>query len=134
LAAQGVTVVLQDRSLFQQWGQSFSRVGLEFVRREVSPGGDVNAISCLCTALQLFSDRPRVCIEIALMAADSGALLLDEDCIAIACPSSYCGLPDAGVVMRPAKSEDIFKGCLRIKEVILRPASDDVWFSDKPLP
>ncbi len=84
--------------------------------------------------LQLFSDGPRVCLEIALMAADSGALPLDADCISIACPSSYCDLPDAALILRPARSEDMFKGQLRLKDLILRPTADDVWFSDGPLP
>jgi hypothetical protein len=134
LAAEGVTVVLQDRSLFQTRGLSFMGASLQEVVEKAGPQGRFSATSVTYNVLQLLSDGPRVCLEIALMAADSGALPLDADCISIACPSSYCDLPDAAVVLRPARSEDMFKGELRIKDVILRPTAGDVWFSNGPLP
>jgi hypothetical protein len=134
LEADGVTVVLADRSLFQGSGLSFMGASLEEVVAGAGPGGRFNAVAIAYNVLQLFSDGPRVCLEITLMAADSGALPLDADCISIACPSSYCDLPDAAMVLRPARSEDIFKGELRIKDLLLRPTPNDVWFSDGPLP
>ena len=134
LEQKGIKVVLQDQSLFQRPGLSFVGTSLKEVVRNVRPDGRFNAVSIAYNVLQLFSDGPRVCLEIALMAADSGELPLDADCISIACPSSYCDLPDAAVILRPAKSEDIFKGELRIKDVVLRPTPNDVWFTNSPLP
>jgi uncharacterized protein len=133
LEAEGVTVVLQDRSLFQTPRLSFMGATLQ----EVVEGAGQDrfgAVAIAYNVLQLLSDGPRVCLEIALMAADSGELPLDEDCLAIARPSSYCDLPDAAMVLRPARSEDIFRGALRIKHVTLSPTPDDVWFSSGPLP
>jgi len=134
LEKDGIRVVLEDRSLFQLPGLSFMGASLEHVTSNTSRDGRFNAVSIAYNVLQLFSDGPRVCLEIALMAADSGELPLDADCISIACPSSYCDLPDAAVVLRPSRSEDIFKGQLRVKDLTLRPTPGDVWFSNGPLP
>ena len=134
LEQKGIKVILQDQSIFQKPGLSFMGVSLQEVICNVSPNGRFNAISITYNVLQLFSDGPRVCLEIALMAADSGELPLDADCVSIASPSSYCDLPDAAVILRPAKSENIFKGELRIKDVVLCPTSNDVWFTNGPLP
>jgi uncharacterized protein len=133
LEAEGVTIVLQDRSLFQTPRLSFMGASLQEVVGNAGQGR-FGAVSIAYNVLQLLSDGPRVCLEIALMAADSGDLPLDADCISIACPSSYCDLPNAAVVLRPARSEDVFKGALRIKDVTLRPTAADVWFGNGPLP
>ena len=135
LEDMGITVVLHDCSLFQgEDVRSFYGLSFDEVKRTCTPEGHINAVSVLYNALQLFGDGPRVCLEITLMAADAGVLPLDEDCLAIACPSLYCDLPDAAVVLRPAKTADMFMGNLRIKDVALSPTSDDVWFSQRPLP
>ena len=132
--AKGVTVVLQNQSLFQRPGLSLMGASLDAVVQSAAPTGRFRAMSIVYSALQLFGDGPRVCLEIAMMAADSGHLPLDEDCISIACPSSYCDLPDAAVVLRPAKSQDMFSEQHRIKDLILCPTPNDVWFSNGPLP
>ena len=87
----GITVVLVDQSMFQKKDvHSFFGVSFAEISRNCSSEGHIYAISILYNALQLWGDGPRVCLEIALMTADSGLLPLDEDCLAIACPSSYC--------------------------------------------
>ena len=83
---------------------------------------------------EFFGDGPRVCLEITLAAADSGQLPLDADCISIATPSSYCDLPDAAMVLRPVKSQDMFTSQLRVKDSLLCPTPNDVWFSNRELP
>ena len=136
LESMGITVVLRDRSMFQdpEYVHSFYGVPWEEITSGCSPNSHINAVSILYNTLQLFGDGPRVCLEITLMAADAGVLPLDEECLAIACPSSYCDLPDAAVILRPAKTADMFMGHLRIKDVVLSPTSNDVWFSQGPLP
>jgi hypothetical protein len=135
LEALGITVVLEDQSLFQRkMVHSFYGVPFDEVIHSCSAKGHMNAISIIYNTLQLWGDGPRVCLEISLMAADTGVLSLERDCLAIACPSSYCDLPDAAVVLHPSKTEDMFMGNLRIKDVALCPTPDDVWFSQRPLP
>jgi hypothetical protein len=134
LEQMGINVVLVERSIFQERSRSFFGVPLDDIIQGCSPAGHMNAISILYNAFQLWGDGPRVCLEITLMAADAGALPLGEDCLAIACPSAYCDLPDAAVVLHPVKTVDMFMGQLRIKDVVLCPTANDVWFSQRPLP
>jgi uncharacterized protein len=134
LAASGVHVVLRDRSPLQCERVRYLAGSLSHIDEETRADGVCNALALLYSTLQLLSDGPRVCIEIALMAADAGILPLDEDCLAIACPSAYCDLPDAAVVMRPARSEELFQAPLRVKHIALAPTENDVWFSNGPLP
>lgn len=145
LAALGVEVVLVDQTLFQgparcpaareQHAAVERAYARRFYRQDALPAGSADLVALLSNALgELFSDGPRVCLEVALAAADSGRLPLDADCLAIATPSSYCGLPDAAMILRPARSAELFTMRLRVKELVLKPAPDDVWMSDGPLP
>jgi hypothetical protein len=95
--------------------------------------GDINALWLVAqTVGSLLGDGPAVCIEITLMAADSGILPLTEDCMAISRPSPASHAPDAALVLHPQKTCRLFEG-LRIKDLLLSPRRDDHWFCDKPL-
>lgn len=115
----GIRVVLHDQTLFQ--GEPKCDAAAEqhrIVRRAYArrfhgggqlPQGSTDLVGIMFSILnEFFGDGPRVCLEIALAAADSGQLPLNVDCISIATPSSYCDLPDAAVVLRPVKSRDMF--------------------------
>lgn len=152
LEEMGMKVVLQDQSLFQAaaiGGQPY-RIGsydisghclnpgwscsLEDVIGKASPTGPFNPVAIISNTLALFGDGPRVCIEVTLMAADLGALPLDADCIAIQRRiDGASNMPDAAMVLRPARTQDIFKGQLRIKDLVLVPGPKDHWFNDGPL-
>jgi len=67
------------------------------------------------------------------MAADSGLLPLDEDCISIARPSWTEELPRAAVILRPARTRDLFKRGLRVRGLVLIPGLEDKWFNNGPL-
>lgn len=68
------------------------------------------------------------------MAADSGVLPLDEDCIAVQRRiSGDSNMPDTAMILRPAKSQDVFKGALRVKDLVLVPGPKDHWLSNGPL-
>ena len=140
LEAVGVHVILQEVSPFQV--NAKKGVGLDhweaFGRAYEKRSGhrlEGELVAQLCNNMltYLFSDGPRVCIEIALMAADAGVLPVDEDCISLATPSRYCDLPDAAVIMRPAKTADFFGGGhpftegVMIKDVLLVPSPGDWW-------
>ena len=90
-------------------------------------------MAIIYNTLQLFGDGPRVCLEVALMAADSGVLPIDADCISIARPPQASNCPHAAMVLRPAKTGDIFRGQLRVKNLTLVPGPKDHWFDNGPL-
>lgn len=150
LEQKGIKVVLQDQSLgqaigiggqdfpiggnsFKIWGHYFRGASLQEVIEKAGPEGEFNAVAIIFNTLQWLGDGPRVCLEIALMAADSGVLPLDADCIAIARPWEESNCPHAAVILRPTKKEDIFKGQLRIKDLVLVPGPKDHWFNNDPI-
>jgi len=148
----GIRVILQDQSMFQAAaiggiphligsynisGNCFNAgwsCSLEDVIGKSGPTGPFNPVAIISNTLALFGDGPRVCIEVALMAADSGALPLDADCIAIQRRiDGASNMPDAAMVLRPTRTRDIFKGQLRIKDLLLVPVPKDHWFNNGPL-
>jgi len=136
LEDRGIKVVLQDQSLFQTLGHdgTFHGSPLDEVIENAAPGGIYNTVAIIFNTLQLFGDAPRVYIEVTLMAADSGLLPLDADCISIARPSMWSKHhPDAAMILRPAKTQDIFKRELRVKDLVLVPSKEDRWFSNGPM-
>ena len=148
LESKGIKVILKDQSLFQAMdfgGQGFPIGDKELyfsgcfhgtpfdeVVEKTSPNNEFNAVAIVYNTLCLFSTA-RVCIEVALMAADSDRLPLNADCISIARPSWTRELPAAAVVLRPAKTQDLFKRELRVKDIILVPQSEDRWFKNHPV-
>ena len=66
--------------------------------------------------LRLFGQGTKVCVEIALMAADTGLVRTDEDIITI----GGTGLgADTAAVIRPANSANVFD--LKVREIICKP-------------
>ena len=157
LEARGIEVILMDQGLFQAasiggkpydiggdvpsdvWRgahKTFDDWGFlghldEVVRKGLK--GEINALWLIGhTISSILGDGPSVCVEITLMAADSGLLPLDQDCMAIARPRPASRAPDAALVLHPQRTSRFFDG-LRIKDVLLSPREDDHWFCDKPL-
>ena len=143
LEGRGITVVEQDLSIFQcrpdrQADQSsFRNVNAAYVRRfRRTFEQDEKVPNNICKVIrhilgEFFGDGPCVCIEITLMAADSGKLPLDEDCMAIATPGKY---PHTALVTHPVKSAEAFSTHFRVKDVLFVPAEDDIWVNDRPIP
>lgn len=67
-------------------------------------------------ALKVFGNGTKVAIEIALMAADAGAVRTDEEVISIA---GTGGGSDTALVIKPANSQDFFD--LKVREIICKP-------------
>jgi len=150
LEERGAKVLLQDQSLFQamahgsksfgicdkrhSFGGYFGAVSLNEVIEKAGKEDAYGAVPIIYKTLNgLFGDGPRMCVEIALMAADSGLLPLDADCIAIDRPMPESNCPHVAVVLRPAKTNDFFKYGLRVKDLILVPGPRDHWFDNGPL-
>ncbi|MCS7178744.1 MAG: pyruvate kinase alpha/beta domain-containing protein [Anaerolineae bacterium] len=66
--------------------------------------------------LRNFGEGTKVCIEIALMAADAGLVRVDEPCIAIAGTGHGA---DTALVLKPANAQAFFD--LRVMEIIAKP-------------
>jgi hypothetical protein len=66
--------------------------------------------------LRVFGEGLKVCIEIALMAADAGRVRVEEPCIAIAGTGRGA---DTAVVLVPANVQQFFD--LRLMEVLAKP-------------
>jgi len=66
--------------------------------------------------LRIFGEGVKVCVEIALMAADAGLVRVGEPCIAIG--GTGCGA-DTALVLVPANAQQFFD--LRVMEVLAKP-------------
>lgn len=66
--------------------------------------------------LRIFGEGTKVCIEIALMAADAGLVGVEEEVIAIAGTGHGA---DTALIIKPANVQRFFE--LRVKEVICKP-------------
>lgn len=134
LEEAGITVALHERSIFQALWKWFQDASLDEVVENAGEGVEYGAIVIIYRTLQIFGNGSRVCLEVAMMAADTGLLPLDADCVSIARPGAWCNMPDAAMVLRPARTQDMFKGKLRVKDLVLAPKYDDPWFCDQPVP
>ena len=95
--------------------------------------GEANALWLISHMIgSLLGDGPSVCIQVTLMAADSGVLPLDADCMAIARPWPASHAPHAALILHPQRTVRLLSG-LRIKDMLLWPQKDDHWFCDRPL-
>jgi len=66
--------------------------------------------------LRCFGEGTKVCLEIAVMAADAGLIRTDEPCIAIAGTGQGA---DTALVLMPSNAQTFFD--LRVMEVICKP-------------
>lgn len=66
--------------------------------------------------LRNFGEGTKVCVEIALMAADAGLARVGEPCIAIAGTGHGA---DTAMVLKPANAQDFFD--LRVMEILAKP-------------
>jgi catechol 2,3-dioxygenase-like lactoylglutathione lyase family enzyme len=120
LQSQGIQVVLQDYSVLQGSRAIAGGELFDFSEREIPhnqrldqlieairQGRDEVIMTIIFNAFCWFGEGGKVCMEIALMAAESGALPLDELCVAIATPADLA-VPDACLVFHPAKTEALF--------------------------
>ena len=135
LESRGIRVALQDQSFAQKYydHSGESRCRLAALKERMRSGNPFPLEAVLCNVLNWFCDSVRVCIENCCLAADAGVLLSDQDCMAIAVPSPRSNCPHAAVILRPARTEDVFRGGLRVKDIVLVPGDNDNWFSNRPL-
>lgn len=86
------------------------------------------------TLQSLFSDGPRMCVEIALMAADAGIVPTDEDVLSIDRPLRKSNCPHAAMVLRACRTQDLLnRNRFRVKQLITVPGWEDHWFNNGPI-
>ena len=78
--------------------------------------GTMQPLELIANTLRLMGEGTKVCVEIALMAADAGLIPVDKDVIAIAGTGRGA---DTALRIQPANSGRFFD--LKIKEVIAKP-------------
>ena len=90
---------------------------LSGVARSVSSSfGGTSAVEMIAHTLRLFGQGTRVCVEIAVMAADAGLIPTGRDVI---CVGGTGRGADTAVVLRPAHANAFFE--TRIRETLCRP-------------
>ena len=79
--------------------------------------GGTTPVELIAHTLRLFGQGMKVCVEIAVMAADAGLIPTDEDVISVGGTGRGA---DTAVVLRPAHANRFFG--LRIREVLSKPS------------
>ena len=75
-------------------------------------------LEIIAHTLRLFGEGTKVCVEIAIMAADAGLLPVDREVVAIGGTGSGA---DTALVIKPATASRFFN--LEIREIIAKPRS-----------
>jgi len=78
--------------------------------------GTLQPLELMSNTLRLLGEGTKVCVEIALMAADAGLIPADKDIVAIAGTSKGA---DTALRIKPANAARFFD--LKIREVIAKP-------------
>jgi len=84
------------------------------IRRKFSTLGPMELVA---HTYRTFGEGTKVCVEIALMAADAGLVPVDRDVISVAGTGKGA---DTALLLRPANSSNFFD--LKIREVIAKPS------------
>lgn len=77
-------------------------------------------------ALRLFGEGTKVAIEIAMMAADAGAVSTQQRVISIGGSTSGS---DAALILQPANTHRFFD--IRVDEILCKPSVSKAWFKKK---
>jgi hypothetical protein len=78
--------------------------------------GTIQPLELIANVLRLMGEGTKVCVEIALMAADAGLIPVDRDIVAIAGTGKGA---DTALRIRPANAARFFD--LKIREIIAKP-------------
>jgi hypothetical protein len=78
--------------------------------------GGATPVEVIAHTLRLFGQGMKVCVEIAVMAADAGLIPTDRDAI---CVGGTGRGADTAVVLRPAHMNTFFD--LRVREILCKP-------------
>jgi len=99
-------------------GRIFTGIhGLSGVERAIRmKWNTVQPVEMIADAFRLFGEGAKVCVEIAIMAADAGLIPVDRDIIVIAGSGSGA---DTAFVVNPVHANNLFK--MTVREIICKP-------------
>jgi hypothetical protein len=82
--------------------------------------GGASDVGIIQETLRLFSQGTKVCVEIALMAADAGLVPVDEEIMTLGGTGQWC---DTAIVIKPSFANKLFDPVerLEIKEIVVLP-------------
>lgn len=82
--------------------------------------GGVSGVGIIQETLRLFSQGTKVCVEIALMAADAGLVPVDTEIMTLGGTGQWC---DTAIVLKPSFANKLFDPVvgLEIKEIVALP-------------
>ena len=82
--------------------------------------GGMTGVGLIQEVLRLFSQGTKVCVEIALMAADAGLIPVDREIMTIGGTGQWC---DTAIVLKPSFANKLFDPMngLEIKEIVVMP-------------
>jgi hypothetical protein len=107
-----------EKKILSKGGKIFSGThALSSAERAVRKDfGTIQPLELIANVLRRFGDGTKVCIEIALMAADAGLAPVDKDIVAIGGTGHGA---DTALCIRTANAAKFFD--LKVKEVIAKP-------------
>lgn len=76
----------------------------------------IGPVELIAGALRCFGEGTKVCIEIALMAADAGLIPVDKNVI---CVAGTSGGADTALLLKPANSMNFFD--LKVRRILCKP-------------
>ncbi len=80
----------------------------------------IGPLELMADTLRIFGEGAKVCVEIAVMAADAGMIPMDRPIIAIAGTSNGA---DTALVVNPAHSNNFFD--LYVREIVAKPLAPE---------
>ncbi|MGQ9781510.1 MAG: pyruvate kinase alpha/beta domain-containing protein [Nitrososphaeria archaeon] len=79
--------------------------------------GTIGPLELMANILKIFGQGTKVCVEIAIMAADAGLIPVDRD---IMCIGGTSRGADTSLVIRSAHSTDLFD--LKVRKILCKPS------------
>ena len=114
---------LYKKEILKNGGKIFTgTLALMSVERAIRQKYDtIQPLELMASTFRSFGEGTKVCVEIILMAADSGLIPIDKDIIGIGGTGRGA---DTALLIKPAYTREFFN--LKIKEIIAKPNNFDL--------
>lgn len=118
----------KDRKMLEQMGVIMLRGTHTFhgaSNAVINRFGGMTTVGIVQETLRLFSQGTKVCVEMALMAADAGLVPVDKEIMSLGGTGQWC---DTAIVLKPSFANKLFDPVegLEIKEIVVMPRDKGV--------